>query len=62
MQLHLLPVTPSDLDLAATLHGPATGDFVSPTCAASWPIAPPDLQGAKRRAEWSCRQQKGVSE
>jgi len=62
MHLTLLPATPADLDAAASLYSPETGDLSAAACTVCWPVDPTDEPGLKARAVWSCQQQKEVLE
>ena len=57
MHFELHSATAEDLKQVATLYGPETGDLIGPALAMCWHVEPNDLAGAKRRAEWSYRQQ-----
>jgi hypothetical protein len=57
MRLELSPVTVADLEAAATVYGPETGDLVAPACQFGWPVEPSDTDGLSRRAAWSVQQQ-----
>lgn len=60
MHLQVETVTPADLDAAATIYGPETGDLVAPLCQICWAVDPTDTDSARLRAEWSCQQQKDL--
>ncbi|KAK3722963.1 hypothetical protein LTR37_002108 [Vermiconidia calcicola] len=63
MQLEVQEARPADIESAKAIYGPETGDL----CAASLGVGlafsdSHDLETAKKRAEWSCQQQKDLLE
>jgi len=61
MHLVLQPASVADIEATANTFGPEKGDLVAPALQAVWHLPEPSssdhLEAAKRRAEWSARQQ-----
>ena len=63
MKFQIQEATPSDLEAAKTVYSTESGDLCAAAFGFGWPLSDPnDLDAAKRRAEWSCQQQKQLME
>jgi hypothetical protein len=59
MKLSLREATPESIETAKKIYGADNGDLTAAALPFGWPLpAPNDVDLARRRAEWSCQQQK----
>ena len=63
MKFEVQEATSSDIESAKGFYGPETGDLCAAAFGVGWPLTDPnDMELARRRAEWSCQQQKELME